>query len=126
MSNSTERRKDARIIVNGQLGAKARATVNVRLVDLSKTGARIEHSEILRPGATYAFELPPALGSLTLTARVVHSRVVGTESAEGQHLLLYQSGLAFVGVTTKQEAGLAAALKSLVAKADSANGTPKS
>ena len=114
MAGTPERRKATRILVTGRLGARARATLNVRLVDLSRSGARIEHSGLLRPGATYAFELPPALGSLVLTAKVVHSRVVGTEpTPEGERLLLYQSGLTFVGITAEQQVGLAAVLEHL-------------
>jgi hypothetical protein len=114
MAGTPERRRATRILVTGRLGARARATLNVRLVDLSRSGARIEHSGLLRPGATYAFELPPALGSLVLTAKVVHSRVVGTEATlEGEQFLLYQSGLTFVGITAEQQVGLAAALEHL-------------
>ena len=114
MAGTPERRNATRILVTGRLGARARATLNVRLVDLSRSGARIEHSGLLRPGATYALELPPALNSLVLTAKVVHSRVVGTEATpEGERLLLYQSGLTFVGITAEQEVGLAAALEHL-------------
>ena len=125
MANITERRKAARILIAEQLGAKARATLNVRLVDLSSTGARIEHTDILRPGASYAFELPPALGSLVLTAKIVHSRVVGTEATpEGERLLLYQSGLTFVGVTVKQQSALATALERLAAGVSRGMATP--
>ena len=114
MAGTPERRQATRILVTERLGARARATLEVRLLDLSRSGARIEHSGLLRPGATYVFELPPALGSLVLTAKVVHSRVVGTETTlEGERLLLYQSGLTFVGITAEQEVGLAVVVERL-------------
>jgi hypothetical protein len=115
MAGMLERRRSPRIIVAGHLGAQARATLNVRIVDLSAVGVRIEHSDILRPGATYAFELPPVLGSLILNAGVVHSAVMGAEAnPEGERHLRYQSGLAFVGVTAEQQSALESILDRLV------------
>jgi hypothetical protein len=102
-------------MVAGNLGAQARATLNVRIVDLSAVGVRIEHSDILRPGATYAFELPPVLGSLILNAGVVHSTVMGAEAnPEGERHLRYQSGLAFVGITAEQQSTLETILDRLI------------
>jgi hypothetical protein len=102
-------------MVAGHLGAQARATLNVRIVDLSAVGVRIEHSDILRPGATYAFELPSVLGSLILNAGVVHSAVMGAEAnPEGERHLRYQSGLAFVGVTADQQSAIESILDRLV------------
>jgi hypothetical protein len=123
MAGGAERRKAPRIPVAGHLGARARATLNVRVLDLSAGGARIEHTDLLRPGATYAFELPPALGSLTITVRIVHSAVVGTEpTPEGERNLRYQSGLAFVGITSDQQSALAAILERLTPGSGGGNG----
>ena len=114
MPGGSERRGAPRILVAGCLGARARATLDVRILDLSASGARIEHYDLLRPGATYAFELPPTLGSLVLTAKVVHSAVVGTEATtDGERHLRYQSGLTFVGITAEQQSALAAILERL-------------
>jgi hypothetical protein len=115
MAGGSERRKAPRILVAGRLGARARATLNIDVLELSRSGARIEHTDLLRPGATYTFELSPALGSLILTARVVHSTVVGTETAsDGERHLRYQTGLTFVGTTAEQQAALAAILERLI------------
>lgn len=98
--------------VSGHFGARALATLEVRLVDLSITGARIEHGEILRPGSRCTFHLPPAVGSGVLSARVVHSRVVGaTPMPDGDRQLLYQSGLAFLNVSPNQRAALEEIMK---------------
>lgn len=114
MAEPADRRKASRILVAGRLGARARATVEVRILDLSASGARIEHFDLLRPGVTYMFELPLALGPLVLTAKVVHSAVIGTEATpEGERHLRYQSGLTFVGITAEQQAALAAILERL-------------
>lgn len=114
MANDRERRKAPRILVAGRLGARARASLDVRLLDLSASGARIEHFDLLRPGATYAFELPPVLGSVTLSVRVVHSAVVGTEAtSEGERHLRYESGITFVSITAEQQAAIAKVLERL-------------
>jgi hypothetical protein len=68
----------------------------------------------LLPGSACTLELPPALGSLVLSARVIHSAVMGSEvNPEGYRLVRYQSGLAFVDVTAAQEAVLADILEKL-------------
>lgn len=83
-------------------------------MDLSITGARIEHGELLRPGSACAFQLPPAIGALVLTVRVVHSAVIGaTQSPDGERELRYQSGLAFVNVTPEQRTTLEEVVKRL-------------
>ncbi len=107
MGDQQERRRAPRVTVSGQIGARARATLEVRLVDLSVTGARIGHAELLRPGTTCALRFPPAIGSLVLSARVVHSIVVGaTALPRGERRLRYQSGLAFLDTAPKQQAAL--------------------
>jgi hypothetical protein len=81
--------------------------MEVRLMILRLSGARIEHGEPLRPGSLCAFQLPPALGSVVLSAEVVQSTVIGTTPMPGgDRQLCYQSGLAFVNVTPEQRAAL--------------------
>jgi hypothetical protein len=112
MDDTQERRRAPRIHVAGRLGARARATLDVRLLDVSETGARIEHYDVLRPGSTYAFEFPPALGRLSLSAKVVRSAIIGAEKTpEGERLLRYQSGLTFTAPTAEQQATLAGILE---------------
>lgn len=107
MAQHQERRGAPRIPIAGQVDARARATLEVKLVDLSVSGARIEHGDLLRPGSSCAFEFPPAIGSLVLSARVVHSTVVGAiGTPDGERHLRYQSGLAFIGITPDQRAAL--------------------
>ncbi|MBI2455525.1 MAG: PilZ domain-containing protein, partial [candidate division NC10 bacterium] len=79
MADTPERRRATRVVVSGRLGGRARAILDVRILDLSLTGARIEHLSPLRPGSPCAFELPTAIGSLVLSARVVRSTVIGNE-----------------------------------------------
>jgi hypothetical protein len=50
---------------------EARGTLKVWLVDLSTSGARITLDTRLERGSRCTLELPPELGSLTLSSRVV-------------------------------------------------------
>jgi hypothetical protein len=114
MGEFKERRRAPRILIAGRLGGRARAILDVRILDLSIAGARIEHLSPLSPGAPCTLGLPPALGSLVLSARVVRSVVSGSEqSPGGKRLLHYQSGIEFVGMTAEQQAALASALEKL-------------
>jgi hypothetical protein len=87
---------------------RVRSNLPARLVDLSLTGARIAHLDLLPPGSPTSVELPAATGSVALSVRVAWSSVVGSEpSPEGERRLRYHSGLAFVGLTAEQQATLA-------------------
>ncbi len=115
MTEFREQSRAPRVRIGGRLGGRAHATVDVRFLDLSLTGARIEHLNLLRPGAVCTVELPPAMGSLVLSARIVHSTIVGSEQApEGSRHLRYESGLAFESVTAEQKTILGAALEKLI------------
>jgi len=114
MPEYQKQRQTPRIVIPGRLDARAHATLPVRLLDLSTGGARIEHLNLLRPGSPCRIELPPALGAPTVSARVVWSRVLGTEpSPDGERRIRYQSGLAFVGVTAEQQSALTRLLEQL-------------
>jgi hypothetical protein len=97
-----------RVQIAGQPAVRVRSNLPARLVDLSLTGARIAHLDLLRPGSPITVELPAPIGSLALSVRVAWSSVVGSEpSPEGERRLRYHSGLAFVGLTAEQQATLA-------------------
>ncbi len=104
MPEQPDRRQRRRIPLPERPAGHLRTTEEVRLLDLSLTGARLEHEQLLRPGGTCTVELPPTFGSLILPAQVVWSRVAGTvPSAEGR-LLCYESGLQFPPLTSEQHA----------------------
>jgi hypothetical protein len=87
----------------------------VRLLDVSLKGARIEHMELLQPGTPCNLELPALLGSLTLPARVVWCTVIGAEpNPEGEQHLRSHSGLVFDPLTVDQRLALADSLHQLV------------
>lgn len=116
MSERQERRQATRIAMVGRPSAQARGTLMVWLVDLSATGARITLGELLPQGSSCTLQLPPALGGLTLSARVVWSAIFGAEQTpEGERHLLYQSGLAFVDLAPDQQATLTGALAQISA-----------
>jgi len=112
MPEFEKRRSAPRILISGQFGARVQAILDVRVIELSATGARIEHGEVLRPGSACAIQLLSAVGSVILSARIVHSAVVGaTPKPDGERVLRYQSGLAFLNVTPEQRGALEETLK---------------
>ncbi len=66
-----DRRRTARITVPLHLRGPELELRLVRILDLSLDGARIEHLEPLREGVVCVVDLPPALGRVRLTGRVV-------------------------------------------------------
>ncbi len=104
----------SRMALSEPLPLRARATLEVRLLDLSPGGARIEHYSLLRPGAPCALEFPAPRAPLILTAQVVRSAIAGVEEdPTGGRLLRYESGLAFVNVTPEQQTALTLLLERL-------------
>jgi hypothetical protein len=93
-------------------------TPEIRLVDLSVTGARIEHLVLLRPGSSVSVELPTAMKPQALVARVIWCKVMGGEQTpEGERHLHYRSGLTFTGLTADETFLLASSLEELTAAA---------
>jgi hypothetical protein len=116
MVTRPERRHVARLIVPAQLGGPRLGLQQVRLVDLSPEGARIEHFRPLPKWALYFLDLPRALGGARLQGEVVWCRKGGRKPmAAGKRLVYYQSGLTFRWLIPEQRAGLTAALKVLEA-----------
>ena len=112
MAEYRRQRKTPRVPIASQPAVRVRSNLPARLVDLSPTGARIAHLDLLRPGFRCTIELPAAGGALVLSCQVAWSNVVGSEpSPEGERRLRYLSGLAFVGLTPEQRATLASILE---------------
>jgi hypothetical protein len=112
MAKAEEQRRTPRVRIAGRLTGRASATIEVQVLDLSATGARVEHGGLLRPGTVCTFELPPALGQVSLSARVVRSAVIGTDKGPGaEQPLRYESGLEFIRVTPEQRAALTQVLE---------------
>ncbi len=107
MQEDLERRQAIRVAFVRHPRAQANDTLEVRVLDLSATGARITLAEELDHGFRCTLQLSPELGSLILGARVVWSGVFGAEQTEqGERHIIYQSGLHFPDLTSEQQATL--------------------
>jgi hypothetical protein len=119
MVEMPDHRRVARLSVPRHLSGAGLEIRLVRLLELSPDGARIEHLEVLHEGVVCFVDLPPALGRVRVTARVVWTKLhMDEQTVEGHRHRYYQSGLAFTGVTPEQQGALAAALKILRAASD--------
>src|SRR5512139_195123 len=119
MGTGTDRRREARLTVPRRWGGGDLELHLVRLRDLSPRGARITHREPLHAGGIGVVDLPPALGAVRLTGRLVWTRLrrIGQTRA-GDRRALYESGLEFTSLTPDQQTALAAALATLQAGQD--------
>jgi len=121
MVETPERRRVTRLSVPSSIRGTGLEIREVRLLDLSSEGARIEHDRPLQAGAPCALILPPAIGPGRLPACIVWTRPSGGEQTlEGDRVIHHQSGLAFHGLTFEQQTALADALTKL----KGAHGTP--
>ncbi len=100
-----------RVPLPARPAAAIRLTEDVRLLDVSLTGVRLAHEQLLRPGRICTLEFPASLGGFVLTAQVVWSQVVGTMPSAGGPLLRYESGLQFPQLSPEQHRILEQALE---------------
>jgi PilZ domain-containing protein len=111
MVETPNRRRVARVTVPRHLGPFELELRLARLLDLSAEGVRIEHPGHLHEGLRLFIDLPPDLGGVRLTGEVVWTRLrKGEQTLEGDRIVYYQSGIAFIGITPEQQAALAVAL----------------
>ena len=116
MAKQPDRRRVARLPIPSQFSGPGLAEQPVRLLDLSREGARIEHARPVPDWTMCSLTLPPALGGTRLQGEVVWSRVMGPKlGAKGARQIYHQSGLTFILLTPAQQDALAAALKRLQA-----------
>ncbi|HSB72879.1 MAG TPA: PilZ domain-containing protein [Candidatus Methylomirabilis sp.] len=104
-----ERRRAPRVALPEPVPVRARAQgpLEVRLLDLSLIGGRIEHPGSLQPGSACVLEFPAASSPLALSARVIHSSPLGgTERPGDTRPLRHETGLTFVDITPEQQAVL--------------------
>ncbi len=114
-SQTPERRQAARLPVPWRLSAAGLELLRGRLLDLSATGARMEHTNQVYQGRVCEVDLPHAFGRCWLKGRVIWTRPHTREQTlEGKtRISYYQTGLAFVDITPEQREALAAALRIL-------------
>jgi len=105
-----------RLTIPSRLGDPGLERHQVRLLDLSPEGVRVEHVHPFPDGHQCFLDLPPALGGASLQGEVVWSREAGRkEVAEGEWLVSFQSGVRFTTLTFWQQGRLTAALEILEA-----------
>ena len=115
-SQTPDRREVAQLLVPRHLSGAGLELRSVRLLDLSATGARMEHTNLVHKGRVCDVDLPPALGRCWLKGRVVWTKLhQRTQTFEGDTRVSYQSGLAFVDITPDQREALTVALEILQA-----------
>jgi hypothetical protein len=97
----------------------------VHLLNLSPLGARVTHLEPWGKGIVCSVDLPPSLGTVRLSGRVVWTRLRSTEQTlAGDRRDHYESGIEFTNLAPAQETALAAALATLQAVQAASNREP--
>ncbi len=116
MARIPERRRDIRLPIPAQVSGRGIGELQVRLLDLSPRGVRIEHLRPLPNRALCFLDLPLALGGTSLQGEVIWSHLTEYRpGSEGISVVCFQSGLRFLMLTGEQEARLAEALRILKA-----------
>lgn len=109
MSNGPQKRRVVRFRIRGVSGAIT-TPQEADVLDLSVTGALVEHQGMLRVDAICFLDLPTSAAEpMTIRCRVVHSRVSRREP-EGS--LYYQTGVEFLDLTPATEQALGALIRS--------------
>lgn len=109
-----ERRRRPRLAVHGEVMGRIHTVASAPFVDLSETGALLEVSCALKPGAFYAlrFGVPEGV-ELVLKTRVVRSFVQGFQPGpRGESLVMYRTAVEFVEMTVEDRAVLQRHLRS--------------
>ncbi len=105
-------RRYARLTFSEPGAGAVSANYSVHILDLSLGGARLEHGIVLRPGTRCHFSFRLAASVLTVTCRVVWSKVVGRETGgPGGTGLTYHSGVQFDTLSRDAKAVLTAYLR---------------
>ena len=107
MTEAQERRAVPRMTLADHPAVRVEGMREVRLLDLSLTGAQIEHLDLFRFGASCALDFPPPFRVLSLPAQVVWCTVIGRQRKLGgtSHLVV-RSGLRFTKLTGAQHTAL--------------------
>ena len=114
MGTEPERRRVMRVDIPHHLRRGDLAPHFVHLVNLSPLGARVTHLERWTTGLPCAVDLPPSLGVLRLTGRVIWTRLRSTEQTlTGDRREHYESGIEFTDLTPEQKQALATVLATL-------------
>jgi hypothetical protein len=105
------RRKHARLTFSEPVSGAMTSSHEVHILDLSRGGARVEHTIILRPGSSCYLRLSLDERVLTVNCVIIWSRAVDRVPAEQSGTgLLFQSGVQFGSLSSEAQAVLQAYL----------------
>ena len=91
----TDDRHSARLTLRDHLTGDVTAKYKVEVLNLSREGARLEHSVSLRPGERCYLRVRLTDGLVNLPACVIWSRVIGGVGTSGGPLL-FHTGVQFL------------------------------
>ncbi|MCI0370070.1 MAG: PilZ domain-containing protein [candidate division NC10 bacterium] len=92
-----ERRRAVRHPVPSRVEGTVTAEIATALVDVSATGALVEHLHTMRPGYLYRVRFVAPETAVDLTCRAIRSFVVRAEPrGEAETELVYRTGLEFI------------------------------
>ena len=97
-----ERRRSQRIQIRRPVHSQVLAILEARLVDLSATGALVEHLEPIRPGSACELVVADAPEAEHLRCRIVRSMVTQPQQAAATREIRYQTGIEFVDLKPAQ------------------------
>jgi DNA-binding response OmpR family regulator len=113
-----ERRRAPRVRVREGSSAQLHLK-EVSLLDISLSGALVEHSEPVNPGEIYRLTFQVEGKEVQVLARAVHAFASHRETAAGgERRILYRTGMEFVGVEKGAAELIAAYIESLLEKGD--------
>ena len=90
---SVERRRGARRTVSILVQWMITTEIATALVDVSATGALVEHLQMMRPGSVYQVRFVAREGVVDLACRAVRSYIDRTQSSGEENELVYRTGL---------------------------------
>lgn len=108
MTEVRDRRAVPRTMLGERPAARVRGMRQVHVLDLSRTGTRIEHLDLLRLGAPCDPDFSLRVWALNLPAQVVWCTGIGrARRPGGGSRLVARSGLRFTTLTVAQDTALA-------------------
>ncbi len=112
-SQSPSKRRYGRLTFREPIRDQLTMDHDVRVLDLSLGGARVEHLTVLRPGGNCHLRLPLRSQTMVLNCQVMWSRAVSVSGRpSGEAGMVYHSGLMFTPLTLEVETLLRACLHS--------------
>lgn len=109
-----ERRRAPRVAVRGRAECMLSPQIEATLLDLSLTGAGVEHSSFLRPSSRCELAIRGEQWKLRLKAKVIWTVATRSEKwPDGTTKVIYRTGMEFLDLTPKQQEQLTALVQAL-------------